>query len=231
MGQDDKSHPNQCGAATARPVGTGDYRVASGDCVLSIAERAGHFWQTIWNHPDNADLKRQRDDPRVLLPGDRVVIPPLRLKEEAGQTEQRHRFRRKGVPYKLRLKLTVDGKPRADTPYVIEIDGQASRSQTTAQGYVEVPLPPGAKRGRLTVGDGASKIVYTLELAGLSPANSIDGVQARLYNLGFDAGEPTGRMAPLTTDAIRRFQKAQGLEVSGVPDQATCDKLRQVHGS
>ena len=57
------------------PLGDGDYVVVEGDCMESIAADAGFLWTTIWNHPQNAALKKARVTPNVLLPGDRPVYP------------------------------------------------------------------------------------------------------------------------------------------------------------
>ncbi len=100
-------------ARKAGPVGQGEYLVQAGDCVLSIADRAGHAWETIWNDPANADLKAARGEPTLLAPGDRVTIPPLRAKEETGATEQRHSFRRKGQKVLLRVRVVQRPEPSA----------------------------------------------------------------------------------------------------------------------
>src|SRR5580698_7288211 len=43
------------------PVGQGNYVVQPGDCMDSIAFGTGFLWTTLWDLPDNADLKSQRD--------------------------------------------------------------------------------------------------------------------------------------------------------------------------
>ena len=85
-----------------------EHTVRRGECINSIAARYGFFWETVWNHGPNSDLKRERENPDHLLPGDVVVIPALREKHESRATEQKHRFRRKGVPIELVLRILKD---------------------------------------------------------------------------------------------------------------------------
>jgi len=81
------------------------HTVREGECVSSIANEHGLFPDTIWNHPDNSQLKQKRKDMNLLEVGDIVEIPEKEEKEESGATEQKHRFRKKGVPAKLRMKI------------------------------------------------------------------------------------------------------------------------------
>ena len=50
------------------------YTVKQGDCITSIAFNKGFYEKTIWDHPDNAKLKNDRKDMKILQPGDKVVI-------------------------------------------------------------------------------------------------------------------------------------------------------------
>ena len=95
-------------------VGQGEYVVKAGECMSSIAFKQGFFWQTLWDLSENSELQRVRKDPFVLLAGDRVHIPHIRPKMESGGTEQKHTFRRKGVPAHFTLTLLTQGNPRAD---------------------------------------------------------------------------------------------------------------------
>jgi hypothetical protein len=217
---------------TTGPVGSGNYEVQQGDCIESIAFEHGHFWETIWNHPDNQQLKSLRRDPNVLLAGDKVFVPDLRPKDESGATEQRHSFKRKGVPSKLRIVLKDENdQPRADVPYTLEIDGQLFSGQTDGQGGLQHRIPPDAKQGKLTIGTGDEAEEHELQLGHIDPITEVSGVQARLNNLGFDSGAIDGELGPQTKDAIRAFQAEYGLPVTGEPDQATRDKLKEEHGS
>src|SRR6266446_4614155 len=87
-----------------------DYEVQDGDCVSSIAFAHGFFWETLWNDGKNSSLKEKRKDPNILKAGDMMHIPERTLKEESCATEQKHKFKLKGVPAKLRLRLVKEKK-------------------------------------------------------------------------------------------------------------------------
>ena len=80
-----------------------EYTVGQGECIDSIAFEHGFFADTVWDYSKNSDLKNRRKDPNILQPGDIVIIPELKIKEESCAAEKKHRFRRKGVPAKLTL--------------------------------------------------------------------------------------------------------------------------------
>src|SRR5262245_59214466 len=169
---------------SAGPVGSGEHVVKQGECITSIAKDTGHFWETIWNDAANADLRTVRVDPNVLLPEDRVHVPPLKEKWEPGQTEMRHRFRRRGEPAVLRLTLQYDDEPLANQPYTLDIDGQKVEGMTDAEGKLERGIPNNARRGVLVVGKDHPR-TFELSLGHIDPVENLVGVQKRLINLGF----------------------------------------------
>ena len=236
------------------PVGQGDYVVKQGDCISSIAKDTGHFWETLWNHPDNAELKAVRQDPNVLLPGDRVTIPEVITKEESGATEERHRFVRRGEPAKLRIRLTEEGeprspgpeeegseeqreepredKPRAFVPYTLEVDDLSFSDKTDSDGFLQHPIPGNAKQARLIIEPGTpQEIIIPLQLGSVHPITEIAGVKQRLNNLGFDCGEDTEELTEEFREALTEFQEQYCDTVTGTLDQDTRDKLQEVHGS
>lgn len=215
---------------SAGPVGTGEYVVRPGDCISSIAIQHGHFWETLWNEPANAALREARQDPNTLLPGDRVTVPPLRQKREPGAAELRHRFRKKGQPETLRLRILEDDEPRANEPYVLDVDGDVTTGTTDPQGQVARSIRPDARRARLTVGEGGAATEYVFQLGELDPLSEISGVQARLDSLGFSCGPIDGKWGPLTRRAVEAFQAHHGLPVTGQPDESTRQKLREAYG-
>jgi hypothetical protein len=91
------------------------YVVKAGDCLSSIAFAHGLFWDTVWNHPDNGELKKLRKDPNVLLAGDVVFIPDRQPKEVAVATGKQHNFVVRSNPTKLLLRI-MESKPDAPPP-------------------------------------------------------------------------------------------------------------------
>jgi hypothetical protein len=217
--------PSEC-----PPVGQGNHVVRNGECISSIARDTGHFWETLWSEPANAELREARKEPNVLLADDRVFVPPLRPKFEPGASEMRHRFVRRGEPAKIRMVLKRAGKPRANEPYTLNIDGQVFSGTLDPEGKLERAIPGNARKGTLTVGEPPNQSVYPLNLGTLDPITSLAGVQARLNNLGFGCGEVDGIWGPKTSAAVRKFQGRYQLSDTGELDDATRTKVKDVHG-
>jgi hypothetical protein len=211
--------------------------VSPGDCILSLADENGLFWETLWDAPENADLRSRCKDPNTLLSGDSVFIPDLRHKDVSVKTDAKHRFRRKGVPGKLVLRLAfANGDPRANVRFQLTIDGAVKSGTTDADGYLRVTLPCNAASGTLKIlrnpeDDDSEDEELELTLGALPPGDDVGGIQARLANLGCGDLEEDGTLGPKTQAALKTFQRANDLPDTGQPDAATCDRLRELHGS
>ncbi len=225
------SSGNRPDSGTGGPVGKGDYVVKAGDCIPSIAFEHGLFWKTVWDHPDNQELKEIRKDPNVLLPGDRVIVPPLRNKEEPSQTEQRHRFRLKGVPERLRVVFKIENKPRENECYRLIVDnGQVQEGTLDADGLLDVAIPPNAKKVHVIVGEGIQEREHIFKIGHVDPISELSGVQGRLGNLGYPREWGTASDEEFRSTLLS-FQQDHGLEATGELDDATRDALRQAHGN
>jgi len=172
---------------------------------------------------------KKRPNPNIIYPGDVVFVPDKEEKKESGATGKRHRFRVKGVPAKLRLRLMTNDDPCANQEYTLEVDGKTFSGTTDVEGRLEHPIPPNAKRGKLIFGKEHRE--YRLNIGHLDPTDEIKGVQSRLNNLGFRCGKVDGIMGTLTKYAIEMFQEAFDLSVTGEPDSKTKAKLEDMHGS
>ncbi len=198
-----------------------------GDCISSIAYEYGFFWTTIWNHPNNAQLKKERKDPNILAPGDSVFIPDKRLKEERRPTGQLHRFQLKSVPAKFRLQLFEGETPRAHQAYELTLSNIKLTGKTNANGVLTESIPPDTKEGELIIGPHRER--YILLFGHLNPVSELSGVQARLNNLGYDCGGDDGQMNEETENALKAFQSRFGLEETGAADGPTREKLDYLH--
>ncbi len=205
------------------------HNVTEGDCLSSIAEQYGFFWETLWNHPQNAEIVERRKDPNTLMPGDAVFIPEKRMKSHMRPTGARHTWKVKGVPAKFRIQVLWGDEPMRNEPYVLAIDGEVHEGTTDGDGKVEAVIPPGALRGSLKVGAGARVVEHTLMLGSMPPAESTRGALERLRNLGFYAGERRDDLDADARGAVLGFQVHAGLDATGEIDDATRSKLRQLH--
>ena len=205
------------------------YIVKQGDCISSIAFKYGFFPDTIWDDSKNSKLKQDRKDPNVLKPGDEVYVRDKEEKEESCASEKKHRFKRKGVPERLRIQfMDEEDKPRANEAYVLEIDGELSEGQTDGDGKVEIPIPPNAKKGKISFRDSGDE--YELDLGDLDPITETSGIQARLSNLGFYKGDIDGKMSEELERAIHKFKEAKELEPNGRLDETTRSKIKEAYG-
>jgi len=203
------------------------YTIDNGESIPSVAKDNGFFWETLWNHAENSELKQKRKNPNILLAGDEVFVPELELKEESKPTEQRHKFKRKGDPVKFKLQLLMMGEPRANEDYVLDIDGKLITGKTDGAGKLEQFVPGNAKGGRVLLGGG--KESYPVRIGHLDPVEEISGMQQRLNNLGFTCGPEDGELNDATKAALAAFQARYKLNATGEPDDPTKAKLKELH--
>jgi N-acetylmuramoyl-L-alanine amidase len=206
-----------------------DHTVRQGDCTTSIAFENGFFWETIWNYGANQALKEKRKDPFTLQPDDVVHVPDIRNKQHDCAIDQRHRFRLRGVPSKIQVRLlTAEEKPRSNLAYLLVIDGVPFEGSTDGDGRLQHPIPPNAKAGKLTI--PATGEQFDLDLGYLEPIDTVPGVQGRLRNLGFYRGPVDGQESVELAGGIQDFQMAMGLDPLGAMDEKTRAKLKELYG-
>ncbi|HYC91261.1 MAG TPA: peptidoglycan-binding protein [Thermoanaerobaculia bacterium] len=196
--------------------------VQSGDTVESIAFTHGLFWETVWNADENAELRKLRE-PNILVPGDVVVVPAKRPGVVTVATGKLHRFRRRGVPSVLNVRLLDDGVPRAAVAWTVEAGGRTVTGTTDADGWIHCYLMPDVKAGVLRL--DATGESWEFDIGNVAPPGTTEGVQTRLHNLGYYSGAITGRFDEATIEALRRFQRDAELPDTGAADEATVAKL------
>ena len=205
------------------------HKVRQGESISSIAFKYGFFPEKIWNDPRNAQLKQNRKDPNILHEEDMVVVPEKQMREESGDTETKHRFRRKGVPEILRVQLFDEyDEPKRGIPYKITIDGNLRQGTTNQDGIVEERISPDARRGELVIGEDEE--TYILNIGYLDPITTTTGVRGRLFNLGYDVQLTNGVQDAELTEAIKGFQGECQLETTGKLNDVTLAELERIYG-
>ena len=200
------------------------YRVKHGDCLSSIAFKNGFFWETLWNHSENSSLKEQRQDPNALFKGDMVFLPEKEEKEENGATAQKHTFRLKGAPVKMKVQILDDDEPKKNAQYRLYIDGRLHKEgQTDANGFLEASIRPNVRKGEIVFIDSeGNEERISFDFGTVDPIDTDEGVLGRLASLGYTVDD--------LSRAIREFQEKEGLTVTGTADAATRDKLKEKFG-
>lgn len=208
------------------------HTVTESDCIESISFENGLLPATVWNHADNEALRKKRENQNILMAGDVVVVPDVRVKTESVATDEVHRFVRKGVPAKITFKVLKLGKPIANADYELDIEGKVEKGKTDGDGIIKIGISPGARKGTLKVFDEDEDLVYPLRLGHMDPWNEVSGYQKRLENLGYPvAPDAHGTLGDGTHRALAQFQADHDLSESGKPDNATLAKVKEIHGS
>jgi N-acetylmuramoyl-L-alanine amidase len=210
--------------------------VEQGECLSEIARKYGFLnYKAVYEHPDNADLRKKRPNPNVLMPGDEVAIPDIASKKVAAVTNKNHKFQIK-LPRKV-LRVVFkghDGKPLKDTEYTLRFGEQTKIGKTDGSGKIDEPVPMGTRVAEIEIAGRA----LTLRLGHLNPIgqpgtedgdDDFAGVQARLKNLGYDAGPTDGIYGRRTRAAIAMFQAEHGLDIDGKANDATLAKLDETY--
>jgi len=208
--------------------------VAQGEHLSKIAKRHGFSdYRTIWNHPQNADVREKRQNPNVLFPGDVLFIPDKELRIEARATDERHRFVVKRTALKLRLVVEdLYETPVRNAPCELVIEGEVTRHITDGKGLVEQEILPDAHDGWLVLRGEETPFRDTLipvKIGDLDPEDTTSGQLARLNNLGYLPGDGTDPDA--FRSAVEEFQcDHPPLKVDGTCGKKTQEQLKKVHG-
>jgi N-acetylmuramoyl-L-alanine amidase len=202
--------------------------IRSGEGVSKVAYENGLFPDTVWDDPNNADLRTLRKDPNTLVPGDVLFLIDKRPKVETAPTGTTTRFVIRTVPAVLRLQLAVGDALLADQSYVLTVDGEARNGRTNRDGVLEEYVSPRAHMAILTTAGLAEPM--SILIGGVGPVDTLPGVKTRLNNLGFFCGEPTQAADEATQAAVRAFEEDVGLTPTGDwTNPEFQDRLASVH--
>ncbi|MGF6516713.1 type VI secretion system secreted protein VgrG [Pseudomonas sp. BT76 TE3572] len=137
-----------------------------------------------------------------------------------------------GKSFRIQMKRPYEKKGIAGQPYVLEVDGVTYKGTTSADGFVDQPVPPSAKKGKLTFypfGTESQPWIWELDLSAQSDASDIKGLQSRLKNLGFYNGKIDGENGPKTKYATRCFHRSCELTDKDYLSATDIKRLQEQH--
>jgi N-acetylmuramoyl-L-alanine amidase len=227
-------HP-AAGASSAR-VDQGRHRqhvVQQGDHIGSIAHQYGvSDAPRIWHAPENKQIRTQRTNPNVLMPGDQITVPGIAVHEIVRPTDTTHRLVvKEPATALLRLRL-IDEKrePIADGPYEVRENGRTVTTGVLSSGNLECRIPASAKEVTLVFQADGVQIEQLVRVGALDPVGELSGIQARLANLGWYSGQIDGKHSDALASAANAFRGHAGLAKGGDLDEAFQKALAREHG-
>jgi putative peptidoglycan binding protein/LysM domain-containing protein len=207
------------------------YTVKQGDYLSKIAKQNGFpDFHTIWDHPNNAQLKQTRENPNVLFVGDQLFIPDKEQKQESGSTDKRHTFVVKRQTLKLRLVLEdIYEKPIANAQCALLVEDKVFHLTADGKGKVEHEIPGDAEKGFLVITSDQTPFQNTpipVKIGHLDPVDKISGQIARLNNLGYFTGDLTQAEGASASGADDGERAGDTNETSGTGGSGKDDQFR-----
>lgn len=212
-----------------------NHTIVQGEHVPGLAKEHGFAsYKRIWDHGQNAELKKKRQNPNVLFPGDQIFIPDKEEKKVPKQTEKKHPFKLKAEKLKLRLVLEDQyERPIANARCILHLESDIHELTSDSKGKIEKEIPATIQHARLIIRTNETcldELIIPIEIGHLDPVDEKSGQQARLANLGYYSGPVNALEGPLFLLAVEEFQCDYGLTVDGVCGPQTQAKLKSVHG-
>jgi hypothetical protein len=216
-------------------VSTRPYVVQQGDYLTQLAHRMGFDADAVWALEENRELRERRPNREVLHPRDVLRVPntpPPPGRSLRPHATNKYRARVPTVEVRLALRDAVAG-PLASKAYRVFGLGPHPREGTTnAEGIATLAVPIHVRDVRLVLVETGR--TYEVLVGDMDPHDEPSGVRKRLANLGYLSRSETvlegDEEGPLH-GALRAFQAAQGIPVTGEPDQLTRNALKNAHGS
>lgn len=207
------------------------YVVRTGDHLSRIAFEQGLDADTIWNDPKNAELKKLRGNPNILLTGDILYLPdPLPKKWLPVTVGSTNKFVATPPTTTLSVTITLAGKPLANEKCLVH--GLSPSQPMATDGDGKLSLRLGLSVRSVTVEFPRIPLVRTLRIGHLDPVTEPTGIRQRLAHLGYMA--PRTNAGELDSAAIgsalRSFQTENQLPATGTADDATRSALERAHG-
>ncbi|VUD46700.1 hypothetical protein TDB9533_00876 [Thalassocella blandensis] len=214
------------------------HTVKQGDTLSKIARQYGYFdYRKIYDHPDNEDFRELRDNPNVLFPGDKIVIPDKEAEVATLATSSTHTFQLLTPQQdKLSIKLqNIYGNAWDGKKAKLTLGDQVIEQVLDDSGVISVEIIDDSQDCgfiELYLDEESDEPTEKIEIKinHLDPVTENTGIQARLKNLGYDCGPIDGKIGKITKECIEAFQADNELVVDGIAGPNTQAKLKELYG-
>jgi hypothetical protein len=176
----------------------------------------------------DAETRAKPSETRREMPADRTTFQ-CRFYDRLDAAARRRPALR---PLVLRV-LNEKDKPDPNVDFVLLVDGETIKGKTDGDGLLRVKIPSAARKGLLEV--HGEQVPITI--AKLPSVTRVEGVQVRLFNLGFFSGAADGQRSRELGDAIESFLEDMRLDKKATlvtrdpSDTAMQALLLKEHGS
>jgi hypothetical protein len=213
------------------------YVIRQGDYMTQLAHRLGFDETEVWNHDKNSALKARRHNANILSPGDVVWLPACGQAGVSISSGGTHQYNANLPRVSIRITLRNGSDAVANEAYEIEGLGPIVRGRTDKNGVLRFDAPVTARAVRLVL--PRKNMHYEVRIGHLDPIEEMSGVRQRLEHLGHygwvlnpQPDDPLVNAADEERDrqAVSRFQAQNGIEVTGLVDDATRAAIRDAHG-
>lgn len=199
--------------------------------MASIAAQYGLGLAALLERAGNRALADTRGSAHTLLPGDIVDVPEEPARHASFSSGGTRRFRAHVPKAKLRLALhDHQGNAASNKRFELHLPGarRPIEGTTDSDGKLDVEVPVTHRSGKLLlwIAEG-DPLELPLLIGHLDPKDESSGVRHRLSNLRYDVGDGDSGL----TAAVRAFQDAESLPVTGTVDDATRERLVERHGT
>ena len=212
--------------------------VEEGEHLSGIAAKFGFSsFRTLFDHPENAELKKKRKNPNILTPGDRVFIPDREQKEESRATEKLSRFELLTEELQLRVKVLNLSEQPLSGPCFLAIGLDRNQMQESGRIFlsrIASDVKKAAMEFDKSLPDNKPAQKFPLAVGGIDDIKDFSGQQQRLNNLAYFAGFSEKSKAQFKW-AVEEFQADHLKEIGITKPTGECDAktqkiLEKVHG-
>jgi Putative peptidoglycan binding domain len=206
------------------------YVVRDGDYLTKLAVARGATVDAVWNDPANARLKALRNNPDLLQPGDVLYLPAEKRKWISVANGENAIIQANVPTVAIRLVLHQEGDDGknllAGMKYRIEGLPIAAEGTLNDEGLISIDVPVLIPLVFIVIDEAGLR--YPVRVGAMDPVEESSGLRKRLIHLGYFHDGLGGDQN--VTSALKAFQAAQGIEVTGTPDEATRKALLDAHG-